>query len=138
MIIYLDENMPPHLSEGFQIIQSPEGLKTGLNIEVKFLPNVFGYSCKDVDWIPKVGKEGSCIITQDINISKRKDELHLFKNHKVGIFFLKGASKKKGLSVWDMTRALAKNWNEICKIATSEKKPFGYQFSLNRKMKKVV
>lgn len=138
MIIYLDENMPPHLAKGFQIIQFPEGLKTGLNIEVKFLPETFDYGSKDVDWIPKVGKEGSCVITQDINISRRKDELDLYKKHNVGIFFLKGPSKKKGLSIWGMTQALAKNWDEICKIATTEKRPFGYVFGLTGKMKKVL
>lgn len=138
MIIYFDENMPPHLAEGFQIIQFPEGFKTNLNIEVKFLPTAFGKGSKDANWIPKIGKEGNCVITQDINISKRKNELDLFQKHRIGIFFLRGPSKKKGLSIWEMTQALAKNWDEICKIATTEKKPFGYQFGLHTKMKKVV
>lgn len=75
MIIYFDENMPKHLAHGFDTIQSPEGLKTGHNITVKFLPEVFNYGADDKDWIPKVGKERSCVITQDLNISKRKDEL---------------------------------------------------------------
>src|SRR5690606_25289231 len=109
MIIYFDENMPPHLAEGFQIIQSPEGFKTGQNIEVKFLPDAFGSGSKDADWIPKIGREGSCVITQDINISRRKDELELFRKNNIGIFFLKGISNKKGLSIWGMTEALAKN-----------------------------
>lgn len=138
MIIYLDENMPPHLAEGFQIIQAPEGLKSNLNTEVKFLPDSFGNGSKDVDWIPQIGKEGSCVITQDINISRRKDELALFEKHKVGMFFLKGPSKKQGLSIWEMTQALAKNWDEICQIATTEDRPFGYVFSLTRKMKKII
>ena len=33
MIIYLDENMPPHLAEGFHILRFPEGLKSGYKIE---------------------------------------------------------------------------------------------------------
>lgn len=138
MIIYFDENMPPHLAAGFQIIQFPQGFKTNLDIEVKFLPDTFGRGCKDTEWIPKVGKEGSCVITQDISISKRKDELDLFKKHNIGIFFLKGPSKKNGLSIWEMTQALAKNWDEICKTMSSQKKPFGYVFGLNGKMKKVI
>lgn len=138
MIIYFDENLPPHLAEGFEIIQSPEGLKTNLNIEVKYLPDAFGFGSKDVDWIPKIGKEGSCVITQNINISRKKDELELYQKHKVGIFFLRGKSKKQGLSVWEMTEALAKNWREICQIATSYNKPFGYEFSLKRRIKKLI
>ncbi|CAN5389471.1 hypothetical protein BH23BAC2_BH23BAC2_21730 [soil metagenome] len=35
MIIYLDENMPRHLAEGFHILQFPEGFKTKQLIEVK-------------------------------------------------------------------------------------------------------
>ncbi len=138
MIIYFDENMPPHLAKGFNIIQFPEGLKTKQKIEVKFLPDAFGHGSKDVDWIPEIGKQGNCIITQDVNISKRKDELELFQKNNIGIFFLKGTSKKNGLSVWGMTQALAKNWAEICQIANTHKKPFGYEFSLNKKMKKIV
>src|SRR5680860_301756 len=98
MIIYFDENMPPHLAHGFNTIQSPEGLKTGTNITVKFLPDSFKYGTEDKVWIPKVGKERSCVITQDLNISRRKDELELFQKNGVGMFFLKGPSKKQGLS----------------------------------------
>lgn len=39
MIIYLDENMPPHLARGFNILQYPEGLKSKRNIDVIFLPD---------------------------------------------------------------------------------------------------
>ena len=138
MIIYFDENMPKHLAKGFQTIQFPENLKTGQNISVDYLPNKFNYGSKDTEWIPLIGQEGSCVITQDINISRRKDELELYQKHGAGMFFLKGLTKKKGLSIWEMAQALSKNWSEICHIAANEKRPFGYIFSLNRKMKKVV
>ena len=137
MIIYFDENMPKHLAHGFDTIQSPEGLKTGRNITVKFLPEVFNYGADDKDWIPKVGKERSCVITQDLNISKRKDELELYQKNGVGMFFMRGPSKKQGLSIWQMVQALSKNWNEICRIATEEKRPFGYVFKLNGGMRKI-
>jgi len=137
MIIYFDENMPRHLAHGFETIQFPEGLKTGHNIKVKFLPEEFNYGADDLEWIPKVGKERSCVITQDLNISKRKDELELYQKNGVGMFFLRGPSKKQGLSIWDMVQALSKNWNEICKIAMEEKRPFGYIFKLNGGMKRV-
>ncbi|GAB4510733.1 MAG: hypothetical protein Tsb004_14200 [Allomuricauda sp.] len=137
MIIYFDENMPPHLVNGFETIQQPEGIKNGQKITVKFLPKVFGYGSDDKDWIPLVGKEGSCVITQDIKISRRKDELALYKKNGVGMFFLRGPSKKKGLTVWQMVQALAKNWDDICKIASKEKKPFGYTFGLHGKIKRL-
>jgi len=52
MIIYFDENMPPHLAQGFENIQGPEGLKINKNITVKFLPETYKYGVYDKDWIP--------------------------------------------------------------------------------------
>lgn len=138
MIIYFDENIPKHLAHGFNTIQLPEGIKTGSKIEVKYLPEVFNYGAEDKNWIPKVGQEGSCVVTQDIKISRRKDELELFQKNGVGMFFLRGPSKKKGLSVWQMVQTLAKNWPEICKIATQEKGSFGYIFTLKGGIKRVT
>ncbi|WP_238719022.1 PIN-like domain-containing protein [Pelagihabitans pacificus] len=130
--------MPKHLAHGFNTIQIAEGLKTGHEVTVKFLPEVFNYGADDAEWIPKVGKERSCVITQDLNISKRKDELELYQKNGVGMFFLRGRSKKQGLSIWEMVQALSKNWDAICKIALEEERPFGYTFQLNGKMRKVV
>ncbi len=137
MIIYFDENMPRHLAHGFNTIQSPEGLKTGHNIIVKFLPEAFNYGANDKEWIPKVGKERSCVITQDINISRRKDELELYQKNGVGMFFLRGPSKKQGLSVWEMVQALSKNWDDIARIASEEKRPFAYIFGLKGGMNRI-
>lgn len=137
MIIYLDENMPRHLADGFHTLQFPEGFKTKQLIEVKYIPTVFGAGAKDVDWIPEVGKEKSCVITQDININRRKHELELYRKHKVGMFFLRGPSKKKGLSIWQMVEAMAKNWPEISQKVYSEKRPFAYTFSLKGKLKRI-
>lgn len=137
MIIYFDENMPPHLAKGFNILQFPEGIKSKINVEVVYLPDKFNEGAQDIDWIPKVGKEGSCVITQDINIHRRKHELELYRKHNVGMFFMRGKSKKQGLSVWEMVQTLAKHWNEITKIAVNEKGPFAYEFKFNARMKKL-
>jgi len=137
MILYIDENMPKHLAEGFNILQIPENIKNGTEFKVEYLPDVYGYGAKDVDWIPELGKDSSCIITQDINITRRKDELEIYRKSKIGLFLLKGSSKKKGLSVMEMIQALSKNWEEICKYSLEEKKPFTYEFSIKGKMKKL-
>lgn len=137
MIIYFDENMSKHLADGFHIIQRPENMKTNWNITVKYLPEEFGYGVVDKAWIPQLGNEGSCVITQDLNISRRKDECALYKKYGVGLFFLREPSRKKGLRIWQMVQVLAKNWEDICRIATEEKRPFGYQFQLSGKMRRL-
>ena len=137
MIIYLDENMPPHLARGFHMLQYPEGLKTKNLIEVKYVPDVFGAGAKDVDWLPKVGKEGGCVITQDLKINRRKHELELYRKHKIGMFFLRGPSKKRGLSIWQMVEAMAKNWPEIAEKVYKDKRPFAYTFGLKGKLQRI-
>src|SRR5690606_11866108 len=102
MTVYLDENMPRHLAEGFNIIQNPENLKHGRQpIIVKYLSDVYGRGTDDIDWIPQVGKEKAFVITQDIHITKRKDEMEAYQNHGVGLFLLRGTSSKNTLSVWE-------------------------------------
>ncbi|SRR5690606_1191964 len=137
MILYLDENLPKHLAEGFQILQHPEGFKSGQHVEVKWIPDEFGHGVKDVDWIPTIGDQKACVITQDININRRKHELELYRQFKVGMFFLKGASKKHGMTVWEMVQALAKNWPEITQIMYKEKRPFAFEITLRRRIKKL-
>lgn len=137
MIIYLDENMPRHLAEGFHILQYPEGFKTKHLLEVKYIPTVFKAGAKDLEWIPKVGKEKGCVITQDINIHRRKHELDLYRKHNIGMFFLRGPNKKQGLSIWQMVEALAKNWPEIADKTHSEKRPFAYSFGIRGRLSKL-
>lgn len=137
MTIYIDENLPRHLAQGFQILQFPEGFKTGYPVEVKYIPDVFSEGVKDPEWLPQLKAEQACVITQDVNIHRRKHEMELYREAELGMYFLKGKSKKQGISIWEMVQAFAKHWEEICRIAHTEQKPFAYEFSLWRGMKKL-
>jgi len=70
MRIYVNENMSPYLARGFDILQKPENLKLREPIEVRSIKNEFGEGALDEDWIPLVGTQNSCIITQDYNIKR--------------------------------------------------------------------
>lgn len=137
MIVLFDENMPRHLAEGFQILQKNEGLKAGYLIEVKHMPSVFHKGVKDKDWIIEAGLLNACVVTQDINIHRRKHELELYKKNGIGMFFLRGPNKKKGLSIWQMVEALAKNWEIIADIVYTEQRPFAYKFGLKGKIERL-
>ncbi|MEO7082459.1 MAG: hypothetical protein ABIY71_13070 [Flavobacteriales bacterium] len=137
MIVYLDENFPPHLAKGFQILQQPEGLRTGTPMEVRYIPSTFSHGIEDLDWIPKLGEEKACVITKDLNIGRRKQELEMYQACGLGVFFLKGHSRKQPLNTWETVQALAKHWTEIAKIVHEESRPFGYEFSLSGKIRKV-
>lgn len=129
MTIYFDENMPRHLAEGFRILQKPEGFKSGFSVKIKYIPDEFGQGVKDIEWLPKLGKS-AFVITQDVTINRRKHELELYRQYKIGMFFLRGTSKKSGLSVWQMVEVLAKRWDEITEIIRTQEPSFAYSVSL--------
>lgn len=135
MTIYFDENIPKHLVEGFAHIQKFEGLKAGVKAEVKYIPTEFQRGVKDVDWIPKLDANTSFVVTQDINITRRKQEFELYRNQKIGLFLLKGKSKKHGLSVWEMVEALAKHWQFVLETVSERKPPFAIEVKLSGKPK---
>jgi hypothetical protein len=134
MIIYIDENLSPHLAKGLDILWKPENKKhPNLNIEVKSIKETFGVGAKDEDWIPKAA--GSCVITQDFNIKTTPHQLQLFKQHKLGMIFLKPPSKK-GFSYWDTVNLVIKHWLEITKISTDTMPPFAYTVTSKSKLEK--
>lgn len=132
MKLYVDENLPPHLAHGFQVLLSREALKTGVEVEIIYLPDAFGAGAKDIDWIPKVGASQGCVLTQDVKIQRRKQEQELYRQHSVGMFFLRGRNKKEGLTVWRMVEILAKNWPSIEKAMLIEDRPFAFEVSDRR------
>lgn len=128
MTIYIDENLPPQLAKGFNILQYPENIRLGVKdpISVDSIKDKFGAGTKDEDWIPEVGKEGGCIITQDFNIKRIRSQSELCKEYDLGMFYLRPSSKT-GFSYWEMVELLVKHWSAITKVAVNESRPFMYE-----------
>ena len=131
--VYFDHNMPPHIAEGFQIIQKPEGIKNNLPvIEVKHFNDVLGPSVSDIEWFKQFAKTNSFVITKDYKISSRKEELEAYKKAGLGIFILRGTTRKENITVWQTLLILSKHWEEMVRIIQVEKRPFMYVISANR------
>ncbi len=126
MIIYVDENMSPYLARGFNILQTPENVKLGAEIEVKSIKDVFGQGTKDEDWIPRAGESNSCVITQDYSIKRIKHQQKLCEQYNLGMFYFRPPSKS-GFKYWDMLKLMVKHWPSISKIAIQENRPFTYR-----------
>ena len=127
MTVYFDENMPPHLARGFHTIQNIENLKRkNRSIDVKLLKDDFGTGSKDLEWLLKLKDTNSFIITRDIHLDKRKDEITAYHDAGIGLFFIRGASKKTNLTVWEMLLILSRQWEEMIKIMRKRKAPFSY------------
>ena len=130
MIIYVDENMAPALAEGFNLLQQPENFRKKFKdpIEVKSISKVFGRGALDEDWIPKVGSDRACVITQDYNINRIKHQRALCEEYGLGMFYFRPPSKS-GFSYWDMVKLLVKHWPEIIKAASKKSRPFSYKIT---------
>ncbi len=137
MIIYFDENIPSHLANGFGLIQKFEGLKVNVKAEVKYLPHEHYNGIKDEDWLKLIQTQKSFVITQDVHLTKRKHEMELYRQQKIGLFLLRGTSKKQGMSVWQMVEALAKHWPFILDTIQHKKPPFAFQIKQKGRPKQV-
>ena len=85
--IYIDENFSPYLAEGFDVFQKHLNSNERMQFEVLSIKKEFGKGAKDEDWIPKVGKEGGIVITQDLHIHTTRHQNELYKKHGLGVFF---------------------------------------------------
>lgn len=136
MRIYVDENISPYLAKGFHELQIPNNKKNSHSFEVISIAQEFGVGVKDEDWIPKVGKEKACVITQDLNIQHTRHQRELCKQYGVGMFFL-SAPSKKGFSYWDMVKLMVNIWPKLTELAHKEKLPFTYRVSSKGKVESI-
>jgi hypothetical protein len=136
MIVYIDENMPPQLARGLNLLQQPLNLKEKEAIEVKSIKDEFGQGTQDEDWIPKAGKENAIIITQDYRIQRDKNQYALYQEHGLGIFFFKPPSNN-GFTYWEMVEQVVKRWEAVKKLVSKEKRPFAYRCSSRTDFEKI-
>ncbi len=126
MIVYIDENLPPHLAKGLNILQAPLNLKEPISFEIKSIGDAFGIGAKDEEWIPKAGKSPSIIITQDLRIQSSRHQRDLYQKHGLGIFFFKPPSKN-GFSYWEMVQQVISRWARIKQLTRKNEFPFAFR-----------
>lgn len=124
MKIFIDENMPPQLSEGIAILEKPNNE----NVEVYSIQKEFGRGIKDEDWIPQVGLINGIVITQDTKMQRIKSQYNLLKSYKLGVFYLIPPSNK-GYSYWEMVEKIISNWKKIKQLSKSTKTPFAFKIT---------
>lgn len=132
MTVYMDENIPPHLAKGFQLLQLPDNVRYQREIEVKYLPEVFERGVKDLDWRPALANQRAYVITRDIHITRRKDELEAYRKSGIGLFLIRGKNSKDNPTVWEMVEMLAKHWQAMVVTMLEEEGPFAYKLQLNK------
>lgn len=134
--VYFDENMPPHLARAFNEILKKEELKNGHpKIEIIHFNEAGFKGLDDSTWINELKNTNSFVITKDIHISKRKDEMNAYSDAGLGLFFLRGKSRKENINVWQTLHILSKHWESMLNIMQIEKRPFMYVVSFNKRPK---
>ncbi len=126
MIVYIDENLSPHLARGLNLLQAPMNGEEKEPIEIQSIKDVFGQGTTDEEWIPKAGKQGAIVVTQDLNIHRTRSQFELFQQHGLGIFFFRPPSNR-GYLYWDMVQQVINRWAEMKKLAFKTKKPFAFK-----------
>ena len=128
MKIYLDENLSKHIAEALNLLSKVQFP----TIEVFSTIEIFGRGVTDEDLIPKIGQEGSMLITRDFNIKKRHLQYELCKKYNLGIFFLD--LPKNQNKHWDIVKLLIYNWENIVQKVGRKQPPFAYQIKNKSKM----
>jgi len=126
--IFIDENLPPQIARGLDILQHPQNSKDGMKIEVLSIKDHFGEGAQDEDWIPQVGKMNGIVITQDYRIQSLKHQRELYKQSGVGILFFSPPSKN-GFTYWEMVKQVINRWEDIKGIVRKNKPPFAFRCS---------
>jgi PIN like domain len=129
MNVYIDENLPPQLADGLDILEKPRNL----NIKVLSIRKAFHSGCLDEEWIPVVGEEEAIVITQDRNIHRRSSQRELYEKFGVGLYIMIPPSKK-GYSYWEMVTIIINNWEEIIQRGLRKRRPFTYILKPKGKM----
>lgn len=112
--IYLDENVPKKLREGFKSINKSKNEK--INISTTAL--LCGSGTKDEELIEKIGNENNCLVSYDKRMIFQYS--HLIKNTHIGLFIIQ---LPKNYKYWHLVKSLINNW-EIIKENSILKKPF--------------
>jgi len=128
MLILIDENLPPQLAEGLNILQQPMNFKLGIQCEVHSVRSLYGEGCKDEQWIPDAGKKGAVVITRDYRIQTTRHQRDLYNKYGLGLIFF-NVGKGSGITYWQTVTAIISRWEAILKFA-KEPKPFGYRFTM--------
>ena len=126
MNVYIDENLPPQLAKGLNILQEPLNSKEKLNFEIFSISDAFGRGAKDEDWIPKASKAPSIVITQDYRIQTTRHQRDLYKMHGLGIFFFRPPSKN-GYTYWQMVEQVIRRWEKIKSLTRNTDLPFAFR-----------
>lgn len=110
-----DAHMPPGLVEALTV----------LGESAEHVNSIFAPATPDETWIRYAGERGWCVITRDVNITRKPHELAALREGGVGAFFLLPGKRSPNLCT--VIQTIIRHWPEIKRVARAERRPFQFQ-----------
>ncbi len=127
-LVFIDENLPPQIARGLDLLQQPQNAKDGIEIKIHSIKDYFTQGANDEEWIPEVGRLKGIVITQDYRIQTLKHQRELYKEHGVGLLFFKPPSNT-GFTYWQMVKQIIEKWEKMKQLIKKNKPPFAFRCS---------
>ncbi|MBL7725370.1 MAG: DUF5615 family PIN-like protein [Chitinophagaceae bacterium] len=126
MFFLFDENVPYKFVQGLALIEESNH-KSPIKVTISH-PRLLGnQGASDEEQIHIAGKHKGVIISFDKDFKHIKSYYPLYKEHKVGVVFLKLAKDES--NYWGIVKLVINKWEEIKHRLADHEKPFAYQVS---------
>lgn len=122
MILFFDRNMGRDV---------PMALRR-LGLQVEWHARHFVHDTLDDLWLEQVGQQEWTVVTHDTHFVHNESEKRAIIDHRVRCFVLAGGGADK----WSKVRILARAWDKIKSIATTERPPFIYRVYSNGRLRR--
>jgi len=128
MFFLFDENVPYKFVLGLALIEESNH-KSPIKVKLSHPRLLENEGASDEDQIKIAGKHDGIIVSFDKDFKHIKSYYPLYKEHNVGIVFLK--LSKNESNYWGIVKLVISKWEEIKRILIDHEKPFAYQVSKN-------
>jgi hypothetical protein len=115
-----DAHLPPGLVDALNALDEP----------VEHVNKLFPPATADETWIRYAGEREMCVVSRDVNITRRPHEQQALREAAVGAFFL--LPGKRSPRVCQIVQTVIRHWPELKRIARSERRPFQFQIGERR------
>ncbi|HEV7587597.1 MAG TPA: DUF5615 family PIN-like protein [Longimicrobium sp.] len=115
-----DAHLPPGLVDALNALGEP----------AEHVNKLFPPATADETWIRYAGERELCVISRDMNITRRPHEQTALREAAVGAFFL--LPGKRSPRVCQIVQTVIRHWPELKRLAGSELRPFQFQIGERR------
>lgn len=126
MFFLFDENVPYKFVQGLALIEE-SNRKSQIKVSMSHPRLLDNEGASDEEQIHIAGKHKGIIITFDKDFKHIKSYYPLYKEHKVGVVFLKFSKEES--NYWGIVKLVINKWEEIKRKLADHEKPFAYQVS---------